>query len=184
MQPISSKIKINRNHLIALYNSFYNDKFIQKSSDDSINIPEDIKLIDFSLQKKIKQKIRNKKESYVVDLNVFEILYIQVILQSLLPYLGLKAAEFQNFIFENRYNLNPYQLEELKKIHNHIFNTYKSLSELMQKLQSLNDYYKEIFTTIMNMQLEERINFYLQITEQIKIKEGPSEKIISIHRKL
>lgn len=181
MKAISSKIKLNGDDLVNLYQILLDGQWMQKTSKEWLEAPGDLKLIHSSLKQKIENKIKREKISYVLDLNVFEILYIQRMLQSLLPFLGLQAAEYQNYIFENRYDFNPYQIKQLKEIHTRIFKVYHSLDKLMEKIQSLNTYYEDHFETIMNMSLEERVNSYLQINEQLLLKKKKSGKVIPIH---
>lgn len=184
MQPISSKIKLSKKNLIDLYETLSNDKLVQDTDNNSTKTFEDLTLINFSLKQKIEGTTKNKKDTYIIELNSFEILYIQFILLSILPYLWVKTTEYQNYMSENRDNLNECELCYLKENYNNIFTAYQSLNGLMEKVQSLNEYHQDNIVTIKNMQLEERINAYIDMEGQLEIEKSILGNIIPIHLKL
>jgi len=181
MEIISSKIKIRGNDLMHLYEILLDGQSVQDTHEYWLETPKDLQLIHFSLKQKIEEKIKKEKEVYVLDLNAFEILYIQLILQALIPYLALRTSEYQNYIFENRHAFNAYQIQQLKEIHDRILKIYHSLNRLMDTLQTLTPYYSHHFSKIMDMSLEERINAYQKMNEKIISENENTDKVIPIH---
>ncbi|MBB6216168.1 hypothetical protein HNQ80_002267 [Anaerosolibacter carboniphilus] len=184
MDVMGSKFKLSNNELTYLHSVLNNGALIQQKGDGLSAITADLQLIHLSLKAKLDKKIIKKQKSYVVQFNVYEILYIQTMLEFLIPYLNTRSAEYQVFLFDHRHNLSPQQFLEIKGVHQGIFSFYRSMCKLMDKINQLEPYYKKAFYEIMNMSLEERVNALLKIDEHLQKKQQEAANVIYIHTKV
>ncbi len=181
MDMIGSKFKLNNDQLTYLHSILNNGALLQQGSNGLSTITEDLQLIHLSLKAKLEKKILKHQKSYIIQFNVFEILYIQTMLEFLIPHLSTRSAEYQGFLFDHKNELSPKHFMEIKEVHRGIFSFYHAMCKLMDKIKQLKAYYEKDFYEIMDMSLEQRINALLQIDGHLEKKAKEGSNVIYIH---